>query len=96
MPALALFQSLGLPEILIILVVLLVLFGSTKIPALMRALGRSQSEFTKAKREAERELDDEDADARVLRRARELGVATDGRSVADIRRDVEARETKPG
>jgi sec-independent protein translocase protein TatA len=39
------------PEWLIVLVVVLVLFGSTKIPALFRSLGQAQNEFKKGQQE---------------------------------------------
>jgi sec-independent protein translocase protein TatA len=38
---------LGAPELIIILVVLLLLFGSTKLPSLARSLGEASSEFKK-------------------------------------------------
>jgi sec-independent protein translocase protein TatA len=37
--------GLGAPELLIILVVVLVLFGSTRLPKLARSLGQAQHEF---------------------------------------------------
>lgn len=39
---------LGTPEIVIIAVVILVLFGATKIPKFMRSLGQGINEFKKA------------------------------------------------
>jgi sec-independent protein translocase protein TatA len=39
------------PELIIILIVILVLFGSTKLPQLARSLGRAQGEFKKGLRE---------------------------------------------
>lgn len=39
--------GLGLPELIIILVVLLLLFGSTKLPKLARSIGESASELKK-------------------------------------------------
>ena len=39
---------LGMPEILVILVVVLLLFGGKKIPELMRGLGSGVNEFKKA------------------------------------------------
>ena len=39
--------SLGMPELLMILAVVVLLFGSTKIPLLMRGLGQGISEFKK-------------------------------------------------
>ena len=39
---------LGMPEILVILVVVLLLFGGKKIPELMKGLGSGINEFKKA------------------------------------------------
>lgn len=44
---LALFQNLGLTELAIILLIVLLLFGSTQIPRLMRSLGSGISQFKK-------------------------------------------------
>lgn len=44
--------GLGLPELLIILVILLLLFGSTKLPKLARSLGQSAGELQKGLDEA--------------------------------------------
>jgi len=40
---------MGLPEILIIAVVLLVLFGAKRIPALMKGIGKGINDFNKEK-----------------------------------------------
>lgn len=40
--------SLGAPEIIIILVMVLLLFGGRKIPELMRGLGKGMREFKDA------------------------------------------------
>ncbi len=47
---------IGTNELLVILVLAVILFGANKLPELARNLGRSVSEFEKAKREAELEL----------------------------------------
>ena len=49
--------GLGAPELLIILVVVLVLFGGSKLPKLARSLGQAQNEFKKGT--AERGPDEE-------------------------------------
>jgi len=46
----------SLPELIIICVVIILLFGAKKLPELSRSVGRSISEFKKGKEEAEREL----------------------------------------
>lgn len=42
-------MSLGLTEIILILVVILLLFGGKRIPEIARALGRASYEYKKAK-----------------------------------------------
>jgi sec-independent protein translocase protein TatA len=40
-------MNLGTPELLIVLVVVLLLFGGTQLPKLARSLGQAQKEFKK-------------------------------------------------
>ncbi|HEU5149214.1 MAG TPA: twin-arginine translocase TatA/TatE family subunit [Iamia sp.] len=47
-------MNLGAPELLIVLVVILVLFGGAKLPKLARSLGEARREFETANAEAER------------------------------------------
>jgi sec-independent protein translocase protein TatA len=51
--------NLGAPELLIVLLVVLVLFGGAKLPKLARSMGQAQTEFKKGLREGSRH-DDED------------------------------------
>jgi sec-independent protein translocase protein TatA len=52
---LAIFQQIGLPEIILVLAVLLLLFGARKLPELARSLGRSTKEFKQGMREGSTE-----------------------------------------
>jgi sec-independent protein translocase protein TatA len=54
-PLLALW-NLGTPEMILILVIFLVLFGAKKIPSLFRGVAQGMGEFKKAKMEFDREL----------------------------------------
>ena len=47
--------GLGAPELIIILLVVLLLFGSTKLPKLAKSLGEAQKEFKKGIAEGEAE-----------------------------------------
>jgi len=51
----------GLPEILVILVVVLLLFGGKKIPELMKGMGKGIKEFKKGINEGEEEKDTKDS-----------------------------------
>ncbi len=44
-------MSVGLGELIIIVMFVLLIFGAKRIPEVARALGRAQYEFNKAKRE---------------------------------------------
>src|ERR1700752_2282558 len=53
------FGSIGMPELIIILVIALIIFGPRKLPELGRSLGKSIGEFKKASNELQRTLEDE-------------------------------------
>jgi len=56
MSILASFMNLGGPDLIIILLIILVLFGAKKLPELARGLGQAIKEFQKAKDEFSDEL----------------------------------------
>jgi TatA/E family protein of Tat protein translocase len=56
--------SLGGPEVAIIFVLMLLLFGAKKLPELARGMGKSLGEFKKAKQEFEDEIKYADVEAR--------------------------------
>ena len=51
--------SIGMPELLIIFVVALIVFGPRKLPELGRSLGKSLAEFKRASNELRNTLDEE-------------------------------------
>jgi TatA/E family protein of Tat protein translocase len=53
------FGSIGMPELIIILVIALIIFGPRKLPELGRSLGRSINEFKKASNELRSTLEEE-------------------------------------
>ena len=53
------FGSLGMPELVIILVIALIIFGPRKLPELGRSLGKSIGEFKKASNELRSTLEEE-------------------------------------
>lgn len=53
------FGPLGTPELLLIAVIALFIFGPRKLPELMRSLGKSVGEFKRASNELKHTLDEE-------------------------------------
>lgn len=47
--------NIGTPEIIIILGVIVLIFGSTQLPKLARSLGQAQKEFKKGVKEGDQE-----------------------------------------
>lgn len=52
------FGNFGGPDVFIILLIVLILFGAKKLPDLARSLGQSMNEFKKAREDFDRELHD--------------------------------------
>ncbi len=53
------FGSIGMPELIIIFVIALIIFGPRKLPELGKSLGRSINEFKRASNELKSTLEDE-------------------------------------
>jgi TatA/E family protein of Tat protein translocase len=72
--------SIGMPELMIIFVVALIIFGPRKLPELGRSLGKSLGEFKRASNELRSTLEDEirleeQRDARATAKARDEAAA---------------------
>lgn len=63
------FGSIGLPELVLIFIVALLLFGPRKLPEIGRTVGKALGEFRRASNDLKRTLEDEVA-ATELREAR--------------------------
>ena len=92
-------------EIALIVVVIIVLFGASKIPELARSLGKATGEFKKGKNEIENELSDinkpgsqgkpaEDSSSRIRTMAHDLGIATEGKSDEQLLDEIQKKMIK--
>lgn len=66
------FGPLGVPELILIFVVALLLFGPRKMPQIGRSLGRAIGEFRRASNEFKRTIEDEVAADEIRSVGREL------------------------
>lgn len=66
------FGSLGLPELLMIFVVALLLFGPKKLPEIGRTLGKAMNEFKRATNDLQRSLEEEIAVDELKQTKREV------------------------
>src|SRR6202165_5410266 len=55
----SMFGSIGMPELIIIFVIALIIFGPRKLPELGRSLGKSLAEFKRASNELRSTLEEE-------------------------------------
>ena len=56
------FGSIGTPELLVIMLVILLLFGSKRLPELARGIGKGIRQFRDAKDDVKNEMDISDID----------------------------------
>lgn len=84
---------IGTQELILIIVVVLLLFGASKIPELARNLGRGVAEFKRAQKEAEMELKALEKDIKMSKDekrkkiekiARDLGINPEGKSDEEL------------
>jgi len=92
---------IGLPEMILILVVALFLFGPDKIPEMARSLGKAAGEFKKAQTETEREIKRigeplNEKDTKIHNLAIEMGLDVQNKTseqlVEEIRSKIRSKE----
>ncbi len=90
-------MNLGLPEIGIIILIILFLFGPDKIPEMARSLGKANREYQKALSGATdlkttamgaEPTSSLSEDEKLIKSAKELGIETDGKTIDEISREI--------
>jgi len=52
--------GIGMPELLVILLIALLIFGAARLPQIGKALGKTIAEFKKGLKEGENEIEEKD------------------------------------
>jgi len=86
-PVLAIMGSIGWPEMLLILVLVLIFFGPRRLPEIAEAMGKSIRKFKSATQDASREVRREIEDAGTLKH--------DEQKREESRRDEPRRDDAP-
>ncbi len=84
------FGTLGMPELILIFVVALLLFGPRKMPQIGRSIGRAMGEFRRASNEFKRTIEDEVAADEIRDVEKDLkGIRDVGKELGQIKRTIE-------
>lgn len=91
--------GLGLPELLILVMILLILFGPKRLPELARAFGRAKHEYERAasgkypeeeETTTEKKKEEEDKEKLLIDTAKKLGISTEGKTLDQIAEEIVA------
>lgn len=84
---------IGYPELIVILILVLLLFGADKLPELAHSLGKSVKEFKNAQMETESKviLGNKDDDSKVYRLATEMGINVKDKTIEQINEEIRAK-----
>ena len=86
------FGTLGMPELILIFVVALLLFGPRKMPQIGRSIGRAMGEFRRASNEFKRTIEDEVAADEISEVEEDLKdikkIVTDPVGISDLKTSV--------
>jgi TatA/E family protein of Tat protein translocase len=90
------FGSIGMPELIIILVIALIIFGPRKLPELGKSLGRSLNEFKRASADLQNTLEqeiklEEQKEQQTKTRTENNGTATDTTDSGTVARTPDGR-----
>ncbi len=83
---------IGWQELVLILIILIFLFGATRMRGLAKGLGDSIREFKNASKD--QSDDKEDTDEVIKKAAEKMGISTEGKDVKQILLEMEKKTKK--
>lgn len=87
---------LGWPELILILAIVLIVFGASRLKGLGKAVGESIREFKKASSEGPPTTRKEEEKEAIFEAARKMGVDTKGKSMEQILDEMKEKAAKEG
>jgi len=86
---------IGWPELVLVLVILIFLFGAKRIKGLAKGLGEGVREFKNATTDSSDDSDDsEDVNKNIIEMARKQGITTEGKKITQILKEIEDLKTE--
>lgn len=86
---------IGYPELILILIAALFLFGPDKLPEMARSMGKAAGEFKKAQTEAELELKKidkpDDRDTKIHNLAIEMGLDVRNKTIEQLVEEIRSK-----
>jgi sec-independent protein translocase protein TatA len=83
----------GWPELILILVILVFLFGATKMKDFAKGIGEGVKEFRTAVKEPPSENNDEKKET-IINAAEKMGIETKGKDIQQILKEMEEKTTE--
>ncbi len=86
---------IGWPELVLVLVILIFLFGAKRIKGLAKGLGEGVREFKNATTDSSDDSDDsDDVNKNIIEMARKQGITTEGKKITQILKEIDDLKTE--
>ena len=86
---------IGWPELVLVLVILIFIFGAKRIKGLAKGLGEGVREFKNATTDSSDDSDDsDDVNKNIIEMARKQGITTEGKKITQILKEIEDLKTE--
>jgi sec-independent protein translocase protein TatA len=86
---------IGWPELVLVLVILIFIFGAKRIKGLAKGLGEGVREFKNATTDSSDDSDDsEDINKNIIEMARKQGITTEGKKITQILKEIDNLKTE--
>ncbi|MEM3406487.1 MAG: twin-arginine translocase TatA/TatE family subunit [Candidatus Aenigmatarchaeota archaeon] len=90
--------GLGWPELILIIVILILIFGGSRIRDVAKGLGEAVREFKKASSESEKTSEKKSEkvseDEAIIEAAKKMGIDTEGKSIKEILDEMSKKAEK--